>query len=199
MEGEGLQPAGTDVASEPLGTGFGNGDGPALWHSGRGRLALATGTANFALMSSIAATLAWRGFAEARPGTPLYSPLFDLVGPLVFSSMALWLGARALITLSHFVFADAPVMSLTSAGVLVPAITSNTIPWTAIADARVFRGRRSACLLVDLKPGSGFHTRLWPFWAATSLDIWVSDPDAACAAIHGHPNYRGAPLLVDSR
>lgn len=95
MEGGGLQPAGIDVASEPLGTGFG--DRPALWQSGRGRLALARATVNFAIMAGIAATLAWRGFAEARPGTPLYSPLFDFVAPLVFAGVALWLAGRALI------------------------------------------------------------------------------------------------------
>jgi len=169
-------------------------NGAILVHVGRGRVALATATARLALMASIAGTLALRGFADARPGTPLYSPIFDLVVPLVFAAMALWLAGRALITLFHFAFAGAPVVSVTPTGLVAPATAVAPIPWAAIADARVVRARGSAALVVDLLPGAGVRTRVWPFTQTGTITLWVADPDAACVAIHAYLDYRGAPL-----
>jgi hypothetical protein len=190
VDSNGPDAATIGVVIEPPANGPDDGGTPVLWHGGRGRRALVVGAARFAAMASISAALAWRGLAEAQPGTPLYSPLFDLVVPLVFTAMALWLAARALNTTIHFAYGEAPVLSLTPTGLLAPAIVANVIPWTAVAEARVFRGRYSARLLIDLVPGSNVRTRLWPFWSATTLSLWVADPNAACAAILTNPNYR---------
>lgn len=167
-------------------------DGAALQMGGsESRAALAIGTARLALMATISGWLSWRGFTDRMPGDPLYNVLFDLLGPLVFSMLALVAVWLAIQTGLAFTLADRPRLVVCDRGISAPQSITRMIDWADLQRAWVWRAKGRARLVLELAETSQYYLHLWPFWPVRTVNLWVEDPDAAEAAIYAHPQSSG--------